>query len=50
MRAHDWVNKVEQPVATETVGRETQDKPGQASPEESREILFQPHHTMKNEK
>ncbi|XP_072239374.1 protein NOXP20 isoform X2 [Leuresthes tenuis] len=37
MRAHDWVNKVEQPVATETVGRETQDKPGQASPEESRE-------------
>ncbi|KAM4584509.1 protein NOXP20 isoform 2-T3 [Odontesthes bonariensis] len=37
MRAHDWVNKVEQPVTTETVGRETQDKPEQASPEESRE-------------
>nr|XP_023008801.2 protein NOXP20 isoform X1 [Maylandia zebra]XP_023008802.2 protein NOXP20 isoform X1 [Maylandia zebra] len=28
MRAHDWVSKVEQPVTTETVGRETQDQPG----------------------
>ncbi|XP_071359220.1 protein NOXP20 isoform X2 [Trachinotus anak] len=28
MRAHDWVNEVEQPVTTETVGRETQDQPG----------------------
>ncbi|AWP05651.1 putative protein NOXP20 [Scophthalmus maximus] len=26
MRAHDWVSKVEQPVTTETVGRETQDQ------------------------
>lgn len=28
IRAHDWVSKVEQPVTTETVGRETQDQPG----------------------
>lgn len=28
MRAHDWVSKMEQPVTTETVGRETQDRPG----------------------
>ncbi|XP_029363662.1 protein NOXP20 isoform X2 [Echeneis naucrates] len=28
MRAHDWVNKVEHPVTTETVGRETQGQPG----------------------
>ncbi|XP_017259927.1 protein NOXP20 isoform X2 [Kryptolebias marmoratus] len=28
MRAHEWVNKVEQPVTTETVVKETQDKPG----------------------
>ncbi|XP_056227282.1 protein NOXP20 [Seriola aureovittata] len=28
MRAHDWVNEVEQPVTTETVGGETQDQPG----------------------
>ncbi|KAM9856987.1 LOW QUALITY PROTEIN: protein NOXP20 [Aulostomus maculatus] len=28
MRAHDWVIMVEQPVTTETVGTETQDKPG----------------------
>lgn len=28
MRAHDWVNEVEQPVTTETVGRETRDHPG----------------------
>ncbi|XP_040891493.1 protein NOXP20 isoform X2 [Toxotes jaculatrix] len=28
MRAHDWVSEVEQPVTTETVGRETQDQPG----------------------
>ncbi|XP_029993901.1 protein NOXP20 isoform X2 [Sphaeramia orbicularis] len=28
MRAHDWVCEVEQPVTTETVGRETQDPPG----------------------
>lgn len=33
MRAHDWVSEVEQPVTTETVGRETQDLPGgEASP------------------
>ncbi|XP_041838628.1 protein NOXP20 isoform X2 [Melanotaenia boesemani] len=37
MRAHDWVNKVEHPVTTETVGRETQDKPGETSPGESKE-------------
>ncbi|KAM9769748.1 protein NOXP20 isoform 2-T3 [Menidia menidia] len=37
MKAHDWMNKVEQPVTTETVGRETQDEPGQASPGESKE-------------
>ncbi|KAG7241303.1 hypothetical protein INR49_025821 [Caranx melampygus] len=36
MRAHDWVNEVEQPVTTETVGRETQDHPGgEASSEDS---------------
>lgn len=35
MRAHDWVSEVEQPVTTETVGRETQDQPGgEASPGE----------------
>uniref|UniRef100_UPI003AAAFB33 protein NOXP20 isoform X2 n=1 Tax=Centroberyx gerrardi TaxID=166262 RepID=UPI003AAAFB33 len=28
MRAHDWVSEVEQPVTTETVGRETEDQPG----------------------
>ncbi|XP_053275501.1 protein NOXP20 isoform X1 [Pleuronectes platessa] len=28
MRAHDWVSEVEQPVTTETGGRETQDQPG----------------------
>lgn len=28
MRAHEWVNEVEQPVTTETVVKETQDKPG----------------------
>ncbi|XP_069386044.1 protein NOXP20 isoform X2 [Paralichthys olivaceus] len=28
MRAHDWVSEVEQPVTTETVGRETQDQLG----------------------
>ncbi|XP_053193010.1 protein NOXP20 isoform X2 [Scomber japonicus] len=28
MRAHDWVSEVEQPVTTDTVGRETQDQPG----------------------
>ncbi|XP_054635214.1 protein NOXP20 [Dunckerocampus dactyliophorus] len=28
MSAHDWVSKVEQPVTTETVGKETQDQPG----------------------
>ncbi|XP_028272461.1 protein NOXP20 isoform X2 [Parambassis ranga] len=28
MRAHDWVNMVEEPVTTETVGRETQDQTG----------------------
>ncbi|XP_034449840.1 protein NOXP20 isoform X2 [Hippoglossus hippoglossus] len=28
MRAHDWVSEVEQPVTTETVGRETQDQQG----------------------
>uniref|UniRef100_A0A1A7WAK5 Family with sequence similarity 114, member A1 n=1 Tax=Iconisemion striatum TaxID=60296 RepID=A0A1A7WAK5_9TELE len=38
MRAHEWVNKVEQPVTTETVVRETQDKPGgEDSPGESKE-------------
>uniref|UniRef100_A0A1A8DE85 Family with sequence similarity 114, member A1 n=1 Tax=Nothobranchius kadleci TaxID=1051664 RepID=A0A1A8DE85_NOTKA len=38
MRAHEWVNKVEQPVTTDTVVRETQDKPGgEDSPGESRE-------------
>lgn len=36
MRAHDWVSAVEQPVTTETVGRETQDQPaGEASPGEN---------------
>ncbi|XP_076585513.1 protein NOXP20 isoform X2 [Chaetodon auriga] len=36
MKAHDWVSEVEQPVTTETVGRETQDQPGgEASPGES---------------
>ncbi|XP_018551263.1 protein NOXP20 [Lates calcarifer] len=35
MRAHDWVSEVEQPVTTETVGRETEDQPGgEASPGE----------------
>ncbi|XP_060948843.1 protein NOXP20 isoform X2 [Limanda limanda] len=28
LRAHDWVSEVEQPVTTETVGRETQDQQG----------------------
>ena len=28
MRAHDWVRKVEEPVATETVGTETAEQPG----------------------
>lgn len=28
MRAHEWVNEVERPVTTETVVKETQDKPG----------------------
>uniref|UniRef100_A0A1A8M3L4 Family with sequence similarity 114, member A1 n=2 Tax=Nothobranchius pienaari TaxID=704102 RepID=A0A1A8M3L4_9TELE len=38
MRAHEWVNKVEQPVTTDTVVRETQDKPGgEDSPGESQE-------------
>uniref|UniRef100_A0A3P8TTL4 Family with sequence similarity 114 member A1 n=1 Tax=Amphiprion percula TaxID=161767 RepID=A0A3P8TTL4_AMPPE len=37
MRAHDWVNEVEQPVTAETVGRETQDQPrGEASPVENK--------------
>ncbi|KAI3352431.1 hypothetical protein L3Q82_005385 [Scortum barcoo] len=36
MRAHDWVSEVEQPVTTETVGRETQGQPGgEASPGEN---------------
>ncbi|XP_042340880.1 protein NOXP20 isoform X2 [Plectropomus leopardus] len=36
MRAHDWVSDVEQPVTTETVGKETQDQPaGEASPGEN---------------
>ncbi|XP_070845818.1 protein NOXP20 isoform X3 [Chaetodon trifascialis] len=36
MKAHDWVSEVEQPVTTETVGRETQDQPGgEASPGEN---------------
>ncbi|CAK6972232.1 protein NOXP20 isoform X2 [Scomber scombrus] len=36
MRAHDWVSEVEQPVTTDTVGRETQDQPGgEASPGEN---------------
>ncbi|XP_040001348.1 protein NOXP20 isoform X2 [Xiphias gladius] len=36
MRAHDWVSEVEQPVTTETVGRETQDQQGgEASPVEN---------------
>ncbi|XP_044202767.1 protein NOXP20 isoform X2 [Thunnus albacares] len=36
MRAHDWVSEVEQPVTTETVGRETKDQPGgEASPGEN---------------
>ncbi|XP_061883217.1 protein NOXP20 isoform X2 [Entelurus aequoreus] len=35
MSAHDWVSKVEQPVTTETVGKETPDQPGgEASPRE----------------
>ncbi|XP_070683808.1 protein NOXP20 isoform X2 [Pempheris klunzingeri] len=35
MRAHDWVSEVEQPVTTETVGRETHGQPGrEASPGE----------------
>ncbi|XP_029913671.1 protein NOXP20 isoform X2 [Myripristis murdjan] len=38
MRAHDWVSEVEQPVTTETVGRETEDQPGvEASPGEKEE-------------
>ena len=38
MKAHDWVSEVEQPVTTETVGRETQDQPGrEASPGENEE-------------
>ncbi|XP_076021572.1 protein NOXP20 isoform X2 [Genypterus blacodes] len=33
MKAHDWVTKVEQPVNTETAGREAQEQPGgEASP------------------
>lgn len=37
MKAHDWVSEVEQPVTTETVGRETQDQPGgEASPGENK--------------
>ncbi|XP_051242167.1 protein NOXP20 isoform X2 [Dicentrarchus labrax] len=36
MRAHEWVSEVEQPVTTETVGRETEDQPGgDASPGEN---------------
>ncbi|XP_049428645.1 protein NOXP20 isoform X1 [Epinephelus fuscoguttatus] len=36
MRAHDWVSEVEQPVTTETVGKETQDQPaGETSPGEN---------------
>ncbi|KAM9314441.1 protein NOXP20 isoform 2-T2 [Pholidichthys leucotaenia] len=39
MRAHDWVSKMEQPVTTETVGRETQDQPGgEASPGENKKV------------
>lgn len=35
-RAHDWVSKVEQPVTTETAGKETQDLPEtEVSPGES---------------
>lgn len=29
MRAHDWVRKVEEPVATETVGTETAGQPAE---------------------
>ncbi|KAM9363688.1 protein NOXP20 [Symphorus nematophorus] len=37
-KAHDWVSEVEQPVTTETVGRETEDQPGgEASPGENKE-------------
>ncbi|XP_029950983.1 protein NOXP20 isoform X2 [Salarias fasciatus] len=37
MRAHDWVSEVEQPVTTETVGKETQDQSGEeASPGENK--------------
>lgn len=36
-RAHDWVTEVEQPVTTETVGRETEDQPNiEASEEENK--------------
>lgn len=37
MRAHDWVSEVEQPVTTETVGRETQDQPGGENRKEEEE-------------
>ncbi|XP_062243052.1 protein NOXP20 isoform X2 [Platichthys flesus] len=37
MRAHDWVSEVEQPVTTETVGRETQDQPGGEATSEGNE-------------
>ncbi|XP_077427668.1 protein NOXP20 [Vanacampus margaritifer] len=37
MSAHDWVSKVERPVATETVGTETQEQPGGEKGEEKEE-------------
>ncbi|KAM4603604.1 protein NOXP20 isoform 2-T2 [Polymixia lowei] len=41
LRAHDWVSEVEQPVTTETVGRETEVQPGEeaASGEKVKEAI-----------
>ncbi|XP_049575720.1 protein NOXP20 isoform X1 [Syngnathus scovelli] len=37
MSAHEWVSKVERPVTTETVGKETQEQPGGEKEEEKEE-------------